>query len=110
MVNQVHLAGYVPTDPRYWDNQDRINKLSFRLGVLTGNGSQKVFITVVAWADLADKFKSLAKGDEVLVTGKLTSRKAMLDSGEAEVYEINAETIDRCTLELVARRSVRAPV
>lgn len=82
---QVFLAGYVATDPVYWQNRDGNSKATLRVAytpryVDRNSGewtdSPTSFVTVVCWRKLADNVAlCLRKGEPVLVRGRLQVRQ-----------------------------------
>lgn len=103
MSEQISVSGIIATDPRPHTTKEGLSIISFRLASnsryfdRTKNewvSSLTNWFTVVAFRQLADNCsQSLAKGDRVLVSGKLKIRD--WDNGERSgtSVEIDADAI-----------------
>jgi len=88
----VTFVGNVATDIRATSSRDGVAMTSFRLASTTrrferGKGWSDVdtiFVTVICWRQLADHLaSSLAKGDPIIVTGRLRVRQWTADDGRS---------------------------
>jgi len=88
----VTFVGNVATDIRASHSRDGVPMTSFRMASTTrrferGRGFSDVdtiFVTVVCWRQLAEHLaSSLAKGDPIIVTGRLRVRQWTADGGRS---------------------------
>jgi single-strand DNA-binding protein len=103
MSEQISVSGIIATDPRPHTTKEGLSIVSFRLASNSRYfdrsknewvSSLTNWFTIVAFRQLADNCsESLAKGDRVLVTGKLKIRD--WDNGERSgtSVEIDADAI-----------------
>src|SRR5208282_6862875 len=96
-MNSVTLKGRLGKDPELKTTKTGKSVCTLRLAVSSGYGENKKtdWFDVVFWASLADlASKSLEKGQEILVTGKLVNREyTNKDNQKIRVTEIVANSL-----------------
>lgn len=106
MANDAHIffAGYVATDPIYWQNRDGNSKATLRVAYTPRHidrssgewtDSPTSFVTVTCWRKLADNVAlCLRKGEPVLVSGRLQVRRYDDKEGRSQIsVDVDAQSI-----------------
>lgn len=98
MLNSVHLLGRMAQDPELRSTQTGIHVTSFDLAVPVPSKDKSAppdYIPIVCWSDQADfACKYLTKGRQVVVDGRLTTRKYTDSEGKnRKVVEVVAHRV-----------------
>jgi len=106
MANDAHVffAGYVATDPVYWQNRDGNSKATLRVAytpryIDRSSGewtdSPTSFVTVTCWRKLAENVAlCLHKGEPILVSGRLQVRRYDDREGRPQIsVDVDAQSV-----------------
>lgn len=102
MLNQITIHGRLTKDPELRKTQAGKSVTSFNVAVdrdyQKGGKKEADFIDCSAWEQKADFVKSyFTKGQEILVSGRLQSRKWKDKDGKDRIsWEIQVEHVDFC--------------
>ena len=99
-INKVFFSGNLTDDPIInYTKTSSVKVVNFRLAssrVFKTGGEYKedvCYISVTAWAGLADYCDTLKKGDKVLIEGELQSKQYEKDNIKRNVVEILAKNV-----------------
>lgn len=102
MLNSITIHGRLTQDVELKQTSSGVDVCSFTVAVDRSftKGEDKItdFFTVVCWRGLAEIVsKYFTKGKEIIVSGKMQSRKWQDNNGNARVsWEIQADSVDFC--------------
>jgi single-strand DNA-binding protein len=91
----VSFAGNLTDDPELRHTEGGIARAMFRVAVSGRRDQEASFFTVIVWRDQAEHVaESLAKGNRVVVVGRLKQRAWTAEDGSARsVVEVVAEEL-----------------
>jgi single-strand DNA-binding protein len=112
--NKVILAGTLTRDPeiRYTRNGRGVSKVRLAVDDPQSPNSPSTYVDVVAWEELADRCNQFARGNNVLIEGRLSIRYYESNQNDSkgnpitrQATEIIADKIDLVQRGGYARRS-----
>ena len=95
-MNSIFLAGHAGRDAELKETKTGKKVANFSIATSEGKGEEKTtqWHNIVAWDWNADAAAKVKKGDKVMVSGKMTSRKYKgKDDVEKTAYEVVAFNI-----------------